>query len=60
MLTSQQCYDVVIVDRIYTILLIRELEIDIDIELLLFAMNIDIEAKKSIRYFVIQEDIEEL
>ena len=51
MLASQQCYDVVIVDNIYTILLIKELEIIINNELLLFAININIKANEQNRNF---------
>ena len=46
MLALQQCYDAVIADGTYTILLIRESEIDIDNELLLSAIDIGIEAKE--------------
>ncbi len=51
MLAPQQCYDAVIADSTYTILLIRESEIDIDNELLLSAMGIGIEVKEQGRYF---------
>jgi len=50
----------VIVDDIYTILLIWELEIAIDSELLLSAMNIDIEANEQGRCFETQEDLDEI
>ena len=59
MLAPQQCYDAVIADGTYTILLIRESEIDIDNELLLSAMDIGIEAKEQGRCFKAQEDLEE-
>ncbi len=60
MLAPQQCYDAVIADGTYTILLIRESEIDIDNELLLSAMGIGIEAKEQGRYFETQEGLEEI
>ena len=59
MLAPQQCYDAVIANGTYTILLIRESEIDIDNELLLSAMDIGIEAKEQGRCFKTQEDLEE-
>ena len=59
MLAPQQCYDAVIADGTYTILMIRESEIDIDNELLLSAMDIGIEAKEQGRFFKTQEDLEE-
>jgi len=46
MLTQQQCYDAVIADGTYTILLSRESEIAIDSELLLFAVDLGIEANE--------------
>ena len=60
MLAPQQCYDAVIADGGYTILLIRESEINIDYELLLSAMKIGIEAKGQGRGFGTQEDLEML
>lgn len=58
MLAPQQCYNTIIVDGIYTILLIRELKIDIDNELLLSAINISNEAKKQGRCFKTEEGLE--
>ena len=60
MLAPQQCYEAVIADGTYTILLIQESEIDIDTELLLSAMNIGIEANEQGRCSEIQEDLEEI
>ena len=51
MLAPQQFYDAVVADAPYTILLIRELGIDIDKELLLSAMDIGVEAKEQGRNF---------
>ncbi len=53
-------YNVVIANSIYTILLIQELEIVIDSELLLFAMNIGIEANEQGRCFETKEDLNEI
>ena len=60
MLAPQQCYDAVIADGTYTILLIRESEIAIDSELLLSAMNIGIEANEQGRSFETQEGLDEM
>ena len=57
---QQQCYDAVIADGTYTILLIRESKIDIDIELLLSAINIGIETNEQDRCFETQKDLEEI
>ena len=46
MLAPQQCYDAAITDGTYTILLMRESDINIDHEPLLSAMKIGIEAKE--------------
>jgi len=43
MLTSQKCYQVVMINETYTILLIRESEIYIDDELQISAMNVRID-----------------
>ena len=43
MLTSQKCYQVVMIDETYTVLLIRESEIYIDNELQISAMNVRID-----------------
>ena len=48
MLAPQQCYDAAIADGTYTILLMRESEINIDCEPLLSAMKIGIEAKEQV------------
>ncbi len=53
-------YDAVIVDGTYTILLIQESGIVIDSELLLFVMNIGIEANEQDRCFEIEEDLDEM
>ncbi len=60
MLAPQQCYDAVIADGTYTILLIRESEIAIDSELLLSAMDIGIEANEQGRCFETQEGLDEI
>jgi hypothetical protein len=44
MLTSQECYQAVMIDGTYTVLLIRESEIYIDDELQISAMNVRIDA----------------
>ena len=43
MLTSQKCYQVVMINETYTVLLIRESEIYIDNELQISAMNVCID-----------------
>ena len=50
-LALQQCYNVMIADATWGILLIRELEIDNDNELVLSAINIGIKAKDQDRGF---------
>lgn len=59
MLAPQQCYDAAIADGIYTILLMRESEINIDYEPLLSAMKIGIEAKEQVPNPRLQEDLKE-
>jgi hypothetical protein len=60
MLAPQQCYDAVIADGTYTILLIRESEIAIDSELLLSAMDIGIEANEQGRCFETEEGLDQI
>ncbi len=43
MLTSQKCYQIVMIDETYTVLLIRKSEIYIDDELQISAMNVRID-----------------
>ena len=51
MLAPQQCYNTVIADGTYIILLIRELEIDINNKLLLSTIDISIKVKEQGRCF---------
>jgi len=53
-------YDAVIADGTNTILLIRESEIAIDSDLLLFALNIGIEANEQGRCFETEEDLDKI
>ncbi len=46
MLAPEQCYEAVVTDNTYTVLLMRESEISIDYELLLTAMKIGTESKE--------------
>ena len=48
MLAPQQCYDAVIAGGTYTILLIQESDINIDLEPLFSAMKIGTEAKEQV------------
>ena len=60
MLAPQQCYDAVVADCTYTILLTQESETDIDNELPVSAMDIGIEATEQGRFFETQGLKEEL
>ena len=59
-LAPQQCYDIMITDCTYTILLTQESELDIDNELPVSAMDIGIEATEQGRFFETQGLKEEL
>ena len=60
MLAPQQCYDAAITDGTYTILLMRESDINIDHEPLLSAMKIGIEAKEQTPNPRPQRDLSEI
>ena len=60
MLAPQQCYDTAITDGTYTILLMRESDINIDHEPLLSAMKIGIEAKEQTPNPRPQKDLSEI
>ena len=60
MLAPQQCYDAAIIDGTYTILLMRESDINIDHEPLLSAMKIGIEAKEQTPNPQLQKDLSEI
>ena len=60
MLAPQQCYDAAITDGTYTILLMRESDINIDHEPLLSAMKIGIEAKEQTPNPRLQKDLSEI
>ena len=60
MLAPQQCYDAVIADGTYTILLMRESEIDIDYELLLSAIEIGSKQRSKVVDSKLEEDLEEI
>ena len=60
MLAPQQCYDAAITDGTYTILLMRESDINIDHEPLLSAMKIGIEAKEQTPNPRPQKDLSEI
>lgn len=59
MLAPEQCYEAVTADGTYTVLLIRESEIDIDYELVLSA-KIGLEAKELASRLKSQEESEEI
>ena len=59
-LASQQCYEAIIDDGTYTVLVMREPESNIDYEVLLFAMKNGLKAKELARPFEHQEDPEEI
>ena len=60
MLAPQQCYDAAITDGTYTILLMRESDINIDHEPLLSAMKVGIEAKEQTPNPRPQKDLSEI
>ena len=60
MLAPQQCYDAAITDGTYTILLMRESDVNIDHEPLLSAMKIGIEAKEQTPNPRPQKDLSEI
>lgn len=60
MLAPQQCFEAVVADNTYTVLLMRESQINIDYELLLSAMKIGVEAKEATYRFEPRANFEEI